>query len=194
MAPPVPQTTSLPYGIRDIKITPYADVAGTALGTLVIDLPNAQTLSFSEAESFDTLRGDDRDVAIHGQGSSVEGELDSGGLPLDCWAAFTGATVTETGTTPARVTTLDKKATTARGWFLVEGQAISDSGGDLHCVIWRCKATDAVQGDFEDAKFFISSLKITGLPLPAFDSLYKFVQNETITAISPTVPLTLPTA
>ena len=188
---PVPQNVSLPYGIRDIKITPYSDTAGTVLGATIIDLPNAQTLSFSEAESFDTLRGDDRVVTTHGQGSTVDGELDAGGVSLDAWSAFCGGVVTETGTTPNRVTVMRKAATTNRPWFLVEGQAISDSGGDLHCIIWRARATDAISGDLADAKFFITSLKITGLPL-ADDILYDFVQNETQTAISPTVVLTLP--
>lgn len=177
------QTTSLPYGIRDIKLTPYSDTAGLTLGSVVIDLPYGQTLSFSEAESFDTLRGDDKVVTVHGQGSTVDAELDSGGVSLDAWAAMSGGVVTETGTTPNRVTTMRKAATTNRPWFLVEGQAISDSGGDLHVIIWRARATDAIQGDFEDAKFFITSAKITGLPLTD-DVLYDFVQNETTTAIS----------
>lgn len=187
----VPQSTSLPYGIRDIKITPYADTAGTTLGSVVLDLPNAQTLSFSEAEDFDTLRGDDKVVTVHGQGSTVDWELDSGGISLDCWAAFSGGVITETGTTPNRITVMRKSATTIRPWLLIEGQAISDSGGDMHCIIWRAKADDSIEGDFEDAKFFITSLKGTGLPM-ADDILYDFVQNETVTAISPTVPLTLP--
>lgn len=181
---------SLPYGIRDIKITPYSDTAGTVLGATIIDLPNSQTLKFSEAESFDTLRGDDRVVTTHGQGSVVDAELDSGGLSLDAWAAFSGGVVTETGVTPNRVTTMRKAATSNRPWFLVEGQAISDSGGDLHCIIWKARATDAISGDFDDSKFFITALKITGLPM-ADDILYDFIQNETQTAISGTA-LTLP--
>jgi hypothetical protein len=184
------QTTALPYGIRDVKITPYADAAGTTLGTVVMDLPNAQTFSFSEAEDFDTLRGDDKVVTTHGQGSTVDWELDAGGLSLDVWAAFSGGVVTETGTTPNRVTTLRKMATTARPWFLIEGQAISDSGGDIHGIVWKCKADDSIEGDFEDAKFFITSLKGTGLPL-VNDVLYDFVQNETVTAIDASA-LTLP--
>jgi hypothetical protein len=186
----VPQNAALPYGIRDCKITQYADVAGTTLGSTVMDLPNIQTLSFSEAESFDTLRGDDRSVTVHGQGSTVEWELGAGGLLLDTWAVFTGGVVTETGTTPNRITTMRKAASTNRPWFLIEGQAISDSGGDLHCIIWRARATDNVEGSFEDGKFFITSLKGTGLPL-ADDILYDFVQNETVTSISGTAQ-TLP--
>ena len=59
-------TTAIPYGLRDIKITPYTDAAGTVLGS-PIDLPYARTLSFTDTEDFEELRGDDRVVATHGQ-------------------------------------------------------------------------------------------------------------------------------
>lgn len=190
--PPVPQNTSLPYGIRNIMLTPYADVAGTTLGDTVIKLPNAQTLSFSEAEDYDTLRGDDAVVTVHGQGATVDWELDSGGISLDAWAAVSGGTVTETGTTPARKTTMSKKSKTIRPWILIEGQAISDSGGDIHVVIWRAKCNDALEGDFEDAKFTTPSAKGIGLPLADTDNLYEFIQNEAVTPIDADTPLTLP--
>ena len=48
----MPLPTALPYGIRDIKITPYTDAAATTLAVTSIDLPNARTLSFSETEEF----------------------------------------------------------------------------------------------------------------------------------------------
>lgn len=186
----VTQGASLPYGLRDVKLTPYSDVAGTVLGSVILDLPNAQTFTFSEAESFDVLRGDDKAVTMHGQGSTVEWELDSGGLSMPVWAALSGGVATESGTTPNRVTTMRKSATTNRPWFLVEGQAISDSGGDMHCIVWRARATDNITGSLEDGKFWITGLKGTGLPL-ADDVLYDFIENETVTAISGTA-LTLP--
>ena len=55
--------TSLPYGLRDIKVTPIS--AAGVIGTMV-DLPNARTLSFEENEDFVQLRGDDKVVAERG--------------------------------------------------------------------------------------------------------------------------------
>ena len=134
-------TTPLPYGLRDIKITKYTDAAGTTLDTTPIDFPNARTLSFSEAEDFEELRGDDKVITTRGQGASVEWELEGGGLPLEAIVAMYGGTIAESGVTPNTVKTMTKKVTDARPFFQVEGQSISDSGGDVHCVLRRCRAT-----------------------------------------------------
>ena len=92
--------TPLPYGMRDLKLTAYADAAGSTLGTTVLDLPNMRTLSFSETEEFEELRGDDRVVTTRGRGAVVEWELEAGGLSLDVWKALSGGTITDSGTTP----------------------------------------------------------------------------------------------
>ncbi|MFT8046885.1 hypothetical protein ACMYMB_23080, partial [Salmonella enterica subsp. enterica serovar Enteritidis] len=61
----MPLGTSLPYGLRDVKLTPLVNgVPGTP-----VDLPNARTLSFSESEDSEELRGDDKIVATRGKGA-----------------------------------------------------------------------------------------------------------------------------
>lgn len=178
---------SLPYGLRDIKITPYTDVAGTTLAATMIDLPVARTLSFSDTEDFEQLRGDDGVAADHGNGASVEWELESGGLPFNAFKAMAGGTVTESGVSPAAKRVFSKKATDQRPWFRIEGQVISDSGGDVHCVIYRCKATGELSGEFSDGAFFLTAASGVGRAVVSgtnIDKLYDFVQNETI---APTV-------
>lgn len=181
MTMPIP----LPYGIRDIKLTPYTDTAGTTLAATSVDLPYGRTLSFSEAEEFTTLRGDDKVIATHGQGPLIEWELESGGISLDALKVIAGGTVTESGTTPNRKTQMDKRGTDQRPYFKVEGQAISDSGGDVHCVIYRCKVTENIEGSFTDGEFFLTAGSGQGLPqLGSDDLLYSFIQNESVTAIA----------
>lgn len=181
-----PMPTALPYGIRDVKLTPYADAAGTVLGPTSIDLPYMQTFSFSETEEFQELRGDDKVITTRGQGAQVEWSLESGGISLKAWAIFTGGSVTETGTTPNRSVRLRKMATSGRPYFRAEGQSISDSGGDLHTILYRCRCNDSIEGEFADGEFFATSVSGLGLPLldADFDLLYDFVQNETAKAIS----------
>ena len=89
----MPLPTPLPYGIRDIKVTPYTDAAATTLAATSIDLPNARTLSFSETEEFTELRGDDEVVTTRGQGPSVEWELEAGGLDFAACKAMQGGTI-----------------------------------------------------------------------------------------------------
>lgn len=179
---------SLPFGLRDVKITPYTDATATVLAASSIDLPNARVFSFAETEDFEELRGDDSLVATHGNGPVVTWELEAGGYSLEAVKAMYGGTVSESGTTPNRIKRFRKLRTDQRPYFKVEGQVISDSGGDMHCVIWRCKATDDFNGEFSDGQFFLTGAGGQGLPcLIAGDDLdvvYDFIQNETITAIA----------
>lgn len=187
--------TALPYGMRDLKMTKYTDASGsTTLDTASVDLPNMQTLSFSETEEYTELRGDDRVVAIRGQGSLVEWELEAGGLDFRAWEILTGGVVILTGIAPNRKWTLRKRSTGTRPYFRLEGRVISDSGGDVHCVIYRCRANDTVEGEFADGEFFISSASGQGLPLldEANDLIYDMVINETAVQI-PTTPVANPT-
>jgi hypothetical protein len=178
--------TALPYGMRDLKITPYTDAGGTVLGTEVIDLPNMQTLSFSEEEEFQELRGDDRVVAIRGSGATVEWELEAGGYKMRIWEVMTGGEVTQSGIAPNRSWRLDKRSSDSRGYFKIEGQIMSDSGGDVHAIIYRCRCNESIEGEFADGEFFITNASGQGLPLldDANDLLYTLVYNETATPIN----------
>lgn len=187
--------TALPYGLRDIKLTRYTDGSGTVLDAASVDLPNAQTLSFSETEEFQELRGDDRLVAIHGSGANIEWSLEAGGISFEALEILGGGEVTLTGLTPNRVWTLRKMGSSVRPYFRVEGQIISDSGGDLHAVIYRARCNDTIEGTFGDGEFYITSASGQGLPLltEGFDLLYDIVQNETVTP-TPSVPVANPVA
>lgn len=178
-------TIPLPYGLRDVRITPYTDGAATTLGT-AIDFPYGQMFTFTAKEDFEELRGDDHLVAVHGKGEQVEWELEGGGLPLEACAAMMGGTVVTSGVTPNQVKTWGKKYTDMRPYFKIEGQAISDSGGDVHGIVYKCKATGELKGEMKDGAFWTSASKGTGLPatlVVKLDYLYEFVQNETATAI-----------
>jgi len=174
---------SLPYGLRDIRLTPVSSTG--VLGTPV-DLPNGRTLSYEETEDFETLRGDDRDVASRGKGPQIGWELESGGISLEAYAVLNGGTVTLSGTTPNQIKSYNKKVTDQRPEFKCEGQAMSESGGDFHTILHRCKATESLAGELADGTFFLTSAKGTALAsrtAATVDKMYDFVQNETITAI-----------
>lgn len=179
--------TALPYGLRDMKITPYSDAGGTTLASTSIDLPYGRTLSFTEAEEFNELRGDDSVVTTRGQGAAVEWEFESGGFSFEAMAAMFGGTVVESGVAPNTNKTWTKTKNDARPFFKLEGQAISDSGGDVHCVMYRCRATGDFEGEFADGEFWLSTG--SGAALPSLlsgseDVLYDFIQNATATAIA----------
>lgn len=175
--------TALPFGLRDVKV---AALTGADAG-LAVDLPNSRTFSFSEAEDTETLRGDDGNVAIHGKGPAVDWSLEAGGISFEALKVFNGGAVTTTGATPSTVKKYKKKATDERPYFRAEGQAISDSGGDFHVVLYRCRATGSVSGSMADGAFWLTGCSGTGLPDLVTTDLYDFIQNETATPIAATL-------
>lgn len=176
---------ALPYGLRDVKLTPLG-IDGATPGSPV-DLPASQTLSFSETEDFEELRGDDTVQASHGSGPVVEWDLEAGGISLEAYATMAGGTVVTTGVTPNVVKRYTKLTTDARPYFKIEGQAINDNGGDFHGVIYRAKADGSLEGSLEDGTFWVTSASGKGygsLEAGTLDRVYDFVQNETAVAIT----------
>lgn len=172
-------TKALPYGLRDVKLTPLG-TDGATPGTPV-DLPASQTLSFSETEDFEELRGDDTVQASHGSGPIVEWELESGGISLEAYQVMAGGSIVTTGVTPNIKKTYTKSTTDARPYFKIEGRAINDNGGDFHGIIYRAKADDSLEGELSDGSFWISSASGKGygsLEAATLDRVYDFVHNE----------------
>lgn len=173
-------TVPLPYGLRDVKISVLAnEVPGTS-----IDFPNARTLSFSEAEDFAELRGDDGVVAVHGNGASVNWSLEGGGFSFDAVKGMYGGTITDTGTTPAQKRVWQKKDTDVRPYFQIEGQAISDSGGDFHVKLFKCRATGELSGTLADAAFWLTGASGRAIARTSDRAIYEITQNETAVAIT----------
>jgi hypothetical protein len=174
---PLPDLT-LPYGLRDVKLKKYT---GDTLGTAV-DLPAGRTLSFSEAEDFEELRGDDKLIAVRGKGPTIGWDLEAGGISLAAYAIIAGGSVVSSGTTPNQVKTYSKLGADVRPYFQAEGQAISDIGGDFHAVLYKLRANGDIEGELADGAFWLTAASGIGLP-DADDALYDFVQNEAETAI-----------
>ena len=169
---------ALPFGLRQVKLTPYLP-DGTLDAANAVFLPAARTFSFAEAEEFEELQGDDRTVASHGAGPTVDWELEGGGISLAAYRIFAGGTVTSTGSTPAAVRTHVKKTSDSRPYFQVEGRAISDNGGDFHAVVHRCKADGDLEGELANGSFFLTQASGKGYGNETTEVLYEFKHNET---------------
>lgn len=170
----------LPYGLRDVKVRPI-DAAGTVGAS--VDLPIARTLSFSESEDFEELRGDDKVIAIRGKGPKIEWDLEAGGINLAAYKVIAGGTTTASGVAPNEKLALKKKVTDARPYFQAEGQAISDSGGDFHVLLYKLRASDSLEGELSDGQFWLTSASGEGIG-NATDDLYEFSANETAVALT----------
>ena len=173
---------ALPFGLRDVKLKPL-DALGENPGTAV-DLPAARTVSFKETEDFEELRGDDVLIASHGAGPVTEWELEGGGISLLAYSVIAGGANVLSGVTPNAKRTFTKLRTDSRPYFQPEGQAISDSGGDVHGVCYRCKADGDLEGEFSNGGFFLTACAGKGYGSAVSNKLYDFVHNETAVAIS----------
>lgn len=184
-------SASIPYGMRDIHITGYTN--GETLAGTSLDLPNAQTMTWTESEDTDTLRGDDQVVVTRGQGIAVSWEMDSGGYAFDVVKTMYGHTLTDSGTTPDQVRVLRRRTDDARPYFQAEGQSISESGGDFHGILYKCKTSGDFQHQLQDQNFLIynpqgdafglaADRTGTGNP-PTARTIYDLIQNETAVAI-----------
>lgn len=179
--------TALPYGIRDIRVIAYTTAAATTLGSTLVDLANAQTMSFTEKEEFQQLRGDDRVVTTRGKGPSLDWDLEAGGYTLPAYAVIAGGTVTDSGVTPNIKRRYTKLDTDSRPFFRSIGQAISDSGGDFHVVIYKARATGDIQGEMSDGEFVVPSISGEGFGSSVVadnGAVYDLVQYESVTPIT----------
>lgn len=185
-----------PYGLFRNWITPYTDADGSVLSSTSYRLPLGRKIAFTETEDYDTLDGDDKAaVAIQGKGATVDGSIEAGGLDLMCWSIFTGGQLIESGAGPTLKRTLRKKGSDQRPYFRVEGQVISNGGGDIVARIFRCKCNGKIQADMQYGTFMTPSVDFKGTPLPGDDSdyLYEFEFNATKTTLSSTpVPNPIP--
>lgn len=188
---------ALPYGLRQIRLTPYTDAQGTVLGNTSYPLPVAMTLGFSETEQYDELRGDDVLVAVHGRGPQVDWSLESGGISITAYGIVSGAMVIEEGVAPNRKTRLRKSGDDQRPYFRIDGRAISDSGGSMLTRIYRAKANGRLQADLRGGAFQTTRIDGVGLPMVGDGGrwLYEFIRLEDDAAIPGTPepnPLPMP--
>ena len=177
----------LPYGLRDVKVRGFTDAGATTPAASAIDLPYGRTFSFSEAEDFEELRGDDSTITTRGKGPAVDWELESGGVSLAAYQAIAGGAVTALGTTPNQSNRFRKFTTDSRPFFKVGGQIISDSGGDFHGILYRCRATGDLGGEFGDGQFFLMGAQGRGFgsfEASVLNALYDLIQNETATGLT----------
>ena len=163
-----------PFGLRQITLVPLPS------GTAVV-LPAAQTLSFKESLTSGELRGDDATQAVAAYLDEVEWTIEAGGLSFDAIKVLTGRTIAATGTTPNQKNTILARAGDTYPYFKIYGKVINDDGSDIHCLIYKAKLTDGLEGEWKDGEFFIQSG--SGIAVDNGTKLYELIHNETATTV-----------
>jgi hypothetical protein len=175
-------TKALPYGLRDVKVTPITADSATPTYSTMVDLPAGRTLTWSTNQDTEQLKGDDVVVAERGSGITIDWDLEHGGISLEALAVLQGGIVTSSGVTPSVIKTYALTGTTSPPYFRIDGQAINDNGGDTKVTIYRAKATGGVSGEFAEGGFHVTSCSGTGYPNGA-NKLFDIAHYETSAGI-----------
>ena len=174
----MPLTSNIkPFGLRQITLVPLPS------GSPVV-LPAAQTLSFKESLISGELRGDDAVQAIAAITDKIEWSLEAGGISFDAIKVMTGRTIAATGTTPNQKNTITIAAGDTYPYFKIYGKVINDDGSDVHCLIYKAKLTDGLEGEWKDGEFFIQSA--SGIAISNGTKIAELVHNETATTVPAT--------
>ncbi len=125
-------------GLRDVKVT---SIDGSAQEDLDAAQDFSVTISIEEA----VLEGDDTEKASVARILGGEGNVGAGALSLAAAAIIFGTTISTTGSTPNRVSTLSITNTLRPPYFKIYGMAYDDNLGALQVIVHKAK----LSGDFE---------------------------------------------
>lgn len=163
------------YGLRDIKLTNLA-------GTVQVDLPAAQELTWTEQVVNAELKGDDKVVAQITFVEAVEASLSAGGISLESYALLTGETVVTSGTTPNRTETITRQAGKSYPYVKVYGRALDDNIGGLHVKFFKGKLSSGLEGNIQGETFYVTSGTLKFIEDDS-GNLYDIVKLETDAAL-----------
>ncbi len=174
---------SKPFGMREIKVK-----VGTATS---VALPASMTLKFKERVKHGEMPGDDVIQSLITIVEAAEWEIEAGGIDLAAYAAMTGRTSNLSGTTPTRTNELSGIGGDNFPYFQLFGRALCEGIDDLHCVLFRCKLSEGIDGSLQNGQFFTSGIKglaipnpTSTLPLSKANAIWEFVEYETATALT----------
>lgn len=164
-----------PFGLRELRVQ---------VGATNIALSPAQTAQVTETLITAELTGDDSIVAVHAFPIKAEGQITAGGVPLAAWALMTGRTIGSAGSTPTRVNTMPVAKGDQFPYFKLYGRSVADDGGDIWIVLYKCKLSEGMSGQFAYGEFRTSGFSFTAVPDSAnSDKIFDVVQHETTVAV-----------
>ena len=168
----------MPFGLNDVKITNIA-------GSTQVDLLASQKLGFKVRTKSGELSGDDRIQAVQSIVEAVEWSLEQGGIPLAAYALMSGRTVTESGSTPNRVSTLTISGSEANPYFKIYGKSLGDDDDDTHVLLFKCKVIGDIEGELADGEFLVT--KCNGIAIDdGSNGIMDIVEHETAATLPAT--------
>lgn len=128
-------------GINDAKMSKLtADDEITLTYEASIDVPGITQLEVSPNFIEKELRGDEKVIDTYTKLDYIEWKFENAKISLDALAILLGGTVTTSGTTPNQVQTYTLTGNDIPAYFKLEAKADYTDAGDVHIVLYKCKA------------------------------------------------------
>lgn len=176
-------TTSKVLGLNDLKIAKITtDTAGTLAYATAIDVPGVTTLSLSPKFVEKELRGDEAVIDKYSKLDSIDWSFANVILSLDALAILIGGAVVASGTTPNMKQTYTVLSTDLPAYFKMEGQSTYTDAGDIHVILYKCKAS-SVQYELKGEDYATVSASGTAIGTVNNKKIKEVVINETAAAI-----------
>jgi hypothetical protein len=164
-----------PYGLSDIKLTSFD-------GLTQVDLPSALKLVFKDRVKSAEGAGDDMLTTVVSVDEAIEWELESTGMPLEAVALMKGISTSTTGSTPNQIKTLNTQGGRKYPYFKIYGKSLGEGDDDVHCIIYKAKVTEGLDGALEYGTLAKPTIKGIGID-DGTNGIYDWVQNETAAAL-----------
>lgn len=132
---------SLVLGLNDAKISELLSDDSTALTyDAAVDVPGITALTVNPIFDEKELRGDEKILDHMTKLVAIDWSFENVKISLDALAILEGGTVETDGATPAETHTYTVKDTDQPGYFKLEAKSDYTDVGDVHVVLFKCKA------------------------------------------------------
>lgn len=160
---------------------------GTATYATKVDVPGIKSVTIGIDVNQKELRGDNKGLDVDVSYARATGTFNYAKNSHDLHAVLLGATVTDSGTTPAQVATLALAGSHRPNYFKFEGRTpvggVDTLTGDEHLVLYKCKITGFGGFGFAEEDYETFSVPFVALARLADDKWIDDVLNETAAAI-----------
>lgn len=133
---------SVILGINDAKIFPIItdDSAALTYGA-ALDVPGITNIAVSPSFLSKDLRGDEQVLDEFTKLDFIDWKIENSIMSLDVLAVLLGGEVKSEGTTPNQSQTYKLKGSHKPKYFKLEGKSDYADVGDVHVVLYKCKAS-----------------------------------------------------
>jgi hypothetical protein len=168
-------------GVKDAKV---AVLDGSDAPGSTIDILGIKTLSIAVKSDSDEQRGDDAVLASTQEAKSLDVSLTAAAANAAALGAFTGATVTTSGSTPNRIILYKEPSTPAGRNVQIQAQGTGRdaSGSAIRATVLKASVTDGPTWDLGEGQWLEPAISLTGVNKAGF--LAEIANYETEVALT----------